>query len=1281
MPHPKRRRTGSDTTEEGKSVRNGSVADSPVRLTNVENYPRRRIAVACNLCRFRKTLLTGGSSASQKCDAVRPTCGFCANLGIECQYRDSGNTPPSQPEACSSVPPPASAPAPLGPAPLTNPPDSISNGVRVGRLSDIEQRLAALESNLVHLEACRLGPGGTPAGTAVFDNATSPVSHATSSHLPSVPLVSPRIHFESAPRSSANFPARRESTSSVTPRPGYTVWRQTRSEANTARPSLLLFRAPPYLSAESWDDVSDFYDLEIDSGEYFNAQFIECLATFPDVSKRTTRLLQQSFVENFLGWMPIFEPTLVSSIINQACADDFTATNPNSCLALLILAVGSLAHNHADLKSDRLPGIDYFAHGTRLLERLTFLMGNLTALHCRILQAAYFRLSIRPLLSWNCITQATRDCMHVLMSRMYRHLGQSRQEQWHRAFWACSIMTDELEVTMKMHSIGHRNFQDVVPLPRFENEDTGFYYFLAQISLRKLITTSLDTVGYKAGQLIYAPILTAELRKQAHEWYIHLPTAVRFPVDNTPLFDARKSFLRMQYIILIVALEWASVLRVLETYGTDIEQSEEIAMAKQEAQECFSFCVLYIEVAEEQLLGWKLGTHISIWTIFVFIATLIITHKSPALSFIPETHEETHMHSALDLLRNWAHIPPKMPSVKRAIRIAGCSGGFSDRQRAIGDIAKNCDVDCIIGDWLSECTMTLHGAQKVENEKLRAEGKLSRDTAGLFDPTFMENLQPALPHMQSKGIKLAVNAGASDTEMLARLVEEEVKAQNLSLKVAWVAGDDVTETVKRLHREGTQFVGLMQGQTLSEWGHEVVAAQCYLGGAGIAEALRQGADIVICGRVADAAPTIGASMWWHNWDREQDLDQIAGSLVAGHLIECSAYVTGGYYSGFKRLIENCENLGFPIAEVNPDGTTVITKEPGTDGEVSVGTVESQLLYEIQGPLYYGSDVTAKLEGVVMEQLEKDRVLVRGIKGLPAPSTTKVGITAFGGWQAEFHYYFVGLDIEAKAEWTEKQIRYSIGKDVNQLSCLKFTINGSSPENPRDIEAATVDFRIFVQTKNRKLLDKFTLDVPGLNRWCMENFLQSAPGASLGNDQRQSEGKPFYEYFVSLLPQSEVKHEAKLLWSGDSISIPVQNGTKPDYPRDQKSYNTTDPADLDSFGPTTRGPLGWVVGGRSGDKASDANVGFYVRHDDEYDWLRSLLTVEKIGQLLDRSNKGKKIERFEMPGIRAVHFLLRDHLDRGFNSTSEYDTLGKNVCEFLRAKYVDIPNKFLHRGRF
>ena len=150
-------------------------------------------------------------------------------------------------------------------------------------------------------------------------------------------------------------------------------------------------------------------------------------------------------------------------------------------------------------------------------------------------------------------------------------------------------------------------------------------------------------------------------------------------------------------------------------------------------------------------------------------------------------------------------------------------------------------------------------------------------------------------------------------------------------------------------------------------------------------------------------------------------------------------------------------------------------------QISVGTVSSQLLYEIQGPLYYGSDVTANLEGVVMKQLEKDRVLVNGVKGLPAPATTKVGITAFGGYQAEFHYYLVGLDLEAKAEWTERQIRHSIGPEaIKDLTCLQFSLNGYCPENPRNQEVATVDFRIFVQTKKKALVDKFTLDVPGLS---------------------------------------------------------------------------------------------------------------------------------------------------------------------------------------------------------
>lgn len=166
-----------------------------------------------------------------------------------------------------------------------------------------------------------------------------------------------------------------------------------------------------------------------------------------------------------------------------------------------------------------------------------------------------------------------------------------------------------------------------------------------------------------------------------------------------------------------------------------------------------------------------------------------------------------------------------MPSIKRAIRIAGSSGGFSDRQRAIGDLAKNCDIDCIIGDWLSECTMTLHGAQKVENNTLRSSGKLTEEPQGLFDPTFMENLSPALPYLKSKNIKVAVNAGASDTEMLARIVDEEIKRQGIDLKVGWINGDEVTDTVNRLYENGEVFPSLMNGKPLKEWGHDIICAQ------------------------------------------------------------------------------------------------------------------------------------------------------------------------------------------------------------------------------------------------------------------------------------------------------------------------------------------------------------------------------------------------------------------------------------------------------------------------
>ena len=617
--------------------------------------------------------------------------------------------------------------------------------------------------------------------------------------------------------------------------------------------------------------------------------------------------------------------------------------------------------------------------------------------------------------------------------------------------------------------------------------------------------------------------------------------------------------------------------------------------------------------------------------------------------------------------------------VNRPIRIGGASGGVFDRFRAISDFAKDPSIDVIFGDWMSEISMTFRGSQKIDHKlaSTGAEGEA-------FESSFLAMLKPAISDVAKNKQKVIANAGGYDVDVLARRVQDMCKEAGTDLTVSWITGDEVTDQVNDLIRKGEKFSSLPSNTDIDQWGVEPVCAQCYLGGVGIAEALRHGADIVVCGRVADASPVVGAAMWWHNWGRE-DFTQLAHALIAGHLIECSSYVTGGYFTGFKKFLKakKFTNLGFPIAEIAVDGEFVVTKEKDTDGEISIPTITGQLVYEIQGPLYYNSDVTANLEQIKLVEVGPDRVRVTGVVGSPPPPTTKVGITAKGGWQAECHFFLTGLDIKEKAEMIEKQTIASMGEYRKEFHKLEFTTTGSVPCNPRNQDEATVDFRIFAQTRNPDVVSAGKVksvapDTPTFAKWVIENCLQGYPGGTPAMDMRQGVGKPYFEYWVSLISQDVVNHELHT-HDGKTISIPPPTHTKT-YLRQQSSYETSSPLPVDTWGPTTEAPMGYIVHGRSGDKSSDCNVGFFVRHDDEWDWLRSTLSIAKIRELLEEEDKGGKIDRFEIPNCKAVHFLLRDHLDRGANSSSSYDILGKNVCEYLRAKLVDMPRRFLERGR-
>ncbi|KAJ6500861.1 hypothetical protein C8R45DRAFT_979369 [Mycena sanguinolenta] len=606
--------------------------------------------------------------------------------------------------------------------------------------------------------------------------------------------------------------------------------------------------------------------------------------------------------------------------------------------------------------------------------------------------------------------------------------------------------------------------------------------------------------------------------------------------------------------------------------------------------------------------------------------------------------------------------------MKRAIRIGGASGSALDRRGGFSQFASaypNDLVDVIIGDFMSEGNMASMAARK-------AEGATS------YEPVFVEAIMPALRNVAKYGIKVVVNAGGTDTEALHKVIVELVKNQGLSLKVAWISGDEVLPAVlKRSKSDSQAFINMHTGETLSSWPFKPLYAQAYLGGLGIAAALQRGADIVICGRVSDASLVIGAAAWWHSWDRTH-LPQLANALITGHLIECSTYITGGNFSGFTELEQGGRwlDLGFPIAEIGAEADVVITKQKGRGGIVSVETCTAQLLYEIQGPWYFNSDVTAIIDQIRFTQVGENRVSMTGVTSAPPPPTTKVGIPAYGGFQAEVHYYLVGLDVPAKARMFEQQVRDTLRATIPDFTLLDFQLIGNPAPNPHTQASATAVLRIVAQAPTAAVLApaRFLRPIADL-------IMSAYPGGTYHLDARMGFPRQVYEYFVTRLPQTDVRHQVHMQ-DGTVVEVPPPSATRVFDAQQPSEARSAAGAGVGraEFGETVRVPLGLVVHARSGDKGPDANVGFFVSGPEQFEWLRKLLSVDKMKELLAAEYSGKQIDRFELPNIHSVHFLLHDHLDRGVGCTSTVDFLGKNVAEFLRAREVDVPRKFLRERR-
>ena len=579
----------------------------------------------------------------------------------------------------------------------------------------------------------------------------------------------------------------------------------------------------------------------------------------------------------------------------------------------------------------------------------------------------------------------------------------------------------------------------------------------------------------------------------------------------------------------------------------------------------------------------------------------------------------------------------------RPVRIANCSGFYGDRLSAAAEMVDGGPIDVLTGDWLAELTMLILAKNRV------------RDPGAGYARTFVTQMEQVMGTCVERGIKVVSNAGGLAPRACADAVATVADRLGLRPTIAYVEGDDLVPRLEDLRAAGVDFTHLETGEPLGE--REIMTANAYLGGWGIAAALDAGADIVVTGRVTDAALTVGPAAWWHGWGRA-DWDALAGAVVAGHIIECGPQATGGNYSFFTE-IPGLDRPGFPIAEVAGDGSATITKHPGHGGAVTVGTVTAQLLYEIGGPRYANPDVTARFDTIALSQEGPDRVLVTGTRGESPPVTTKVSLNYVGGWRTTVSLALTGLDIDAKAALVEAGLWESVPGGRDAFAEVTVDLIRTDAADPATNEAATAQLRITVKDPDEaKVGRRFTAKVTEL-------ALSSYPGLYLLSSSTQAYGV----YWPAVLPADLVPTEVVV---GDRRTV-VDPVIAPDPPvrLDLAASHPVAPA----VGATVSAPLGRLVGTRSGDKGGNANLGVWARSDAAWAWLEAWLDTERFGALLPET-AALVVHRHPLANLRAVNFVVEGLLGEGVASSVRIDAQAKSLGEWMRARIVDIPRHLL-----
>lgn len=586
------------------------------------------------------------------------------------------------------------------------------------------------------------------------------------------------------------------------------------------------------------------------------------------------------------------------------------------------------------------------------------------------------------------------------------------------------------------------------------------------------------------------------------------------------------------------------------------------------------------------------------------------------------------------------------------IVIANAGGFWGDDPTAAGRQVRGGKIDYLVMDYLAEVTMAILQKQKQKDPK---KG---------YAQDFLVQLREVLPTCVEKGITIIANAGGVNPLACRDAVDALAKELGVAnkVKVGVVIGDDLMGELDSLFSSGEPLNHMDTKKPLSDVRPSVVSANAYLGAAPVVKALELGANLIIAGRVTDTAVTLAPLIHEFGWSPE-DWDRVASGVIAGHIIECGTQCTGGNFTDWE-TVKSYKDLGFPLVEAHKDGSFVVTKHPGTGGIVNVHTVTEQLLYEMGSTAYLSPDCTAHFDSIKLEQDGPDRVKVTGAKGAPPPPSLKVSIGFQQGYRAFGRLIVSGPDALAKAKKVAAIFWECAGGESLYDHTVTQFFGYDACHPPLAGEPGEIMVQVGVRDRDEKKINQ------RFGPQLVPRVLGGVPGMTYLGDQGRPRASDVVGYWPALVARDRVK--VRVVVGDQSVDVPYGAPGKPGAAWKAPAFAGNA---AKASGKKVTVPLKKLALARSGDKGDTANVGLIARSPAIYAWMREEITSAFVKKAFGETVKGD-IERFEVPNLLGLNFLLHQSLGGGGTLSLLIDAQGKTYSQFLLAQQVSVDESLL-----